>query len=247
MITRPSPLHVTLAAGLALTAFGCDATSGARVTLPVSLTTTGGRDVAAASGWRVTLTRAELHVDGLYFFEGEPLLVEAAPWWRTRLVEPLVGVAWAHPGHYASGEALAELPLARTLDLLAAGPTALGDAAGVTGAYRSVTLRISPDATRGATARVEGFATRSSTAGEARITFAESIVTTLDLEGIAFTADVDAAGAAVGMQVSLDRWVERMDLTGVRTSTGPSSLAGQPRNALVRGVEDLTAYTFTAG
>lgn len=176
-----------------------------------------------AHGWEVELTKAEVDLGQLSFFEGDPLFSQA-------LRAVLVSRAYAHPGHYMEGDALAELLAEKRFDLLGA-PTLFGVAEGVTGDYNSAEIRLTGVTLEGV-ARKDGVEVR----------FAAEVTEERDIRGIAFGAPVRAATGHVDMMIDLSRWLDRADFTGV--TDGPLTSDQQPYRALVRGLVNTESFIF---
>lgn len=125
-----------------------DEEAAARVSFPVEVMGKGQAGLPNDHGYSVAITRARLHLGPVYFYSGEPLFTrraeEAWPWRLLIRAAIPVGTAHAHPGHYQEGEALGELLLSGSFDLLGPGPATLGTASGVKGTYRSAQVNLSP-------------------------------------------------------------------------------------------------------
>lgn len=211
---------------LLLVACGAD-TGRARTTF--ELTAAGG-DAAYtnAHGWRIELVRAELHVTSIRFFEGAPLF--------SRLVDAVLPRAYAHPGHYAEGDALAEVLRPHTIDLLGP-PVSIGVANGVTGDYASAEVTLTAN-DAGYVARIAGTAERDGTV----VDFSADVEGEAAIGGIGFGAQMDTAGGAVALVVDLTKWLDRADFEGV--TDGALAPDAQPRRALERGLVNTAAYVF---
>ncbi len=235
-MTRIHPLATPIALSLALAACGGH-TGGSYLSVPI---TVGAQAPAAepnAKGWTVRLTRAELNMGPLRLYEGEPLFA--------RLAQDALGLllggrsAFAHPGHYEEGAALAEWLQPQVIDLLSPSPVLLGEADAVTGAYRSAQLDLNPSpALSGAVLVLQGTADRD---GISR-SFSATASTAISVQGIAAYADVQGA-ADINLTVDLGTWVENIDfeLLGASGTLVPET---QPHNALMRGVFNTSAYAF---
>lgn len=213
-------------------------TGGSYVQLPVSVRAQAPGPEATTAGWTVTLTRAELNLGPLHFYEGEPLFAD----WAGDAMSLVFGgrEALAHPGHYEAGAAEAELLQPQVVDLLTGGAVALGDADGVTGSYRSAKLELGTTETlAGAVLIIEGRAER----GTESIPFSATVVDPMTIEGIAVGAEVNGP-AEVILTVDLGAWVDRIDFSSVPAS-GTLEPESQPHNALLRGVSNTSAYTFS--
>lgn len=212
-------------------------------------------------GWSVTLTRAAVAVESLYYFAGAPPTVRRTPTTRERLVGLLIGTAWAHPGHYQSGTALGEVRVspARELDLDLAGGgfVELPDGDGLTGTYRSASFSLPtvppPGAALGGHLAVaEGAAVRSGSTSAAPVYF--RLVADVDdvaagvhggaIDGCPFDAvDVSESGT-VTVEVKPSIWLELVDFDRLPPSTGASPVEAHDVG-FSQGVTRLSAYRFT--
>lgn len=187
-------------------------------------------------GYTITLTRAEAAIGPVRFFEGEPLFARV----RRQALGLLIGTAYAHPGHYQEGAAVAELLEPRVVDLMSAEAAALGTAEGVTGAYNSAELTFAPSAALdGAAVRLEGTAEK----GGQTITFSAALTDAITVEGITFGAAVAADTAKVRATLDLGAWLARVDF-GALGADGVFTPSDQPHNALSRGVDNTSSIHF---
>jgi hypothetical protein len=123
-----------------------ETTAGKRVTLATRVTP-GALSFTNDEAWSVTVTRAVVSLGPLYYFDGEPIegAIEARRSpprrrWFDEVGALFVGVAHAHPGHYAEGNARGEVLTSTSLDLVAGGQ-AVGPGEGVSGVVRSAQFR----------------------------------------------------------------------------------------------------------
>jgi hypothetical protein len=190
-----------------------------------------GLDRPNEHGWTVTASEARLDIEGVAFYEGAPLL--------SRLGELLVARAWAHPGHYEEGEALAELIAPASLDLLGGVASALAGG-GVSGHYRSAELW--PASDRPAV-RLVGTAVR----GSDRRPFSAEVRLDAPLRGLSVGAglgiSVEDGPVRLGLRIHADRWLRRVEFADLDASgrIDPDSSVGR---ALARGIQDNSAYEF---
>lgn len=235
-VSTPAICLAALCAGVSA---GCAGdTGGSYVRLPVSVRAQRPGPEATSMGWTVSLTRAELNMGPLHFYEGEPLFAQ----WTHEAMGLIFGgrEALAHPGHYEEGAAEAELLQPRVVDLLTGGLVSLGDAEGVTGSYRSAKLELGPsEALSGAVLILEGVAEL----GAESVAFSATVTTPFTIEGLAVGAEVNGP-SEVTLEVNLGAWVDRIDFSTV-ASPGALEPETQPHNALLRGVFNTSAYTFT--
>ncbi|WNG30099.1 hypothetical protein F0U62_43350 [Cystobacter fuscus] len=217
-------------------------TGAQRRTFPVEMTLqpmTGPNE----RGWTVTPEALHVSVGPVRFYEGHVLLSRRAPRFDPFLL--LGGTAWAHPGHYLPGDAMAEVLSTTVVDLLAASPTVLGEANAVTGDYGSMELTL-PVPLGGHAVRVRGTATNPD---GRRVRFDTALDLPKPIEGIRFERALAEEVGRVRITVDLNTWLGRIDFATVSpadaegVSTFPTG--SQAMNALVRGVEDTGAYVVT--
>ena len=239
---------------------GCDdasGTSGARVVIAAAVAP--AEDPTApfenGLGYAIRVERALLAVGALYVFEGGPVTARATP------SPPPWGipVAHAHPGHYASGDALGEVLVPLTVDLMVA-ETPLAPGEGITGLYRSGTIAFAaPPAgdldaeIDGHVAFVEGEATGDDgTTWSFRVAADAADVTNDDgdlaVAGCPFDeVQVERDGRVV-LAVSVREWLDRIDFADVPVPPPGSrvDLATVPvaQEAFTRGVRKASAYRF---
>ncbi len=204
----------------------CGGTVAQRRTFPVEVagvpTTSMGND----KGWVVTLTEAKATVGPVRFFSGKVLISR-----RWSPLSLFVGTAHAHPGHYVEGEALGEVLTTKEVDLLATGPTSLGDANAVTGEYGSMELTVTK-------VRLKGTATLGATT----VDFDTTEFTPKEpLAGIRFEKVLGTEQVIARINVGLQTWVTRIDFA---KTGGASAFAADSEafNAFNRGVLDTSAY-----
>lgn len=260
----------TLVAALAMSCDGGSdddtTTTGKRITLGTEVKLAKAPSFDNAMGWHFELTKAELSVGPLYYFDGYP--IESASLEQSRpsggsvlglLGGAFVGVAHAHPGHYQEGTALGEMLEPSSVDLVQ-GSATLADADAVTGTYRSVRFTFQ-DPPAGPLAAdlgsdvivLEGTATKGPLTKIFR--FSATGADALDasskaqIEGCTFTeTDVEANGT-VTMTVDPEVWLDLAELDGVPDSTdgNPVDVPRDDRafNAFLRGIKKATAFVFT--
>lgn len=187
-------------------------------------------------GWSVRVTEARVSLGALRWYEGPPIF--ALRWWERALG---VSVAHAHPGHYVPGAALADMLTPRVVDLTA-GPVSLGAADGVTGAAQSAHVELRPPPTAGDTATV--FVRGEATLAAQRVRFRGALALTLNLEGV--TAPGNISSASWELQVSVGRWVDRVDFSTLTPATPDTEVEfaadSQAANALYRAATNVGSY-----
>lgn len=225
-MTRRVPVVMVVLVLLA----ACGGTARTRRTFPVVVSAKTDAMVTD-SGWTVTLTSARVSLSGARFFSGEVPVV--------RRFDPLgwlVPSAWAHPGHYMPGEALAELLTPLEVDLLA-GDAAWGTASAVTGDYGSLQLTLGASGLR-----LAGTATK----GADTVTFDTGGFTPPSpIDGVPFHHAMDTAPGRVRLALDLAAVVTRMDFAYVGAGPSPLDTSSPAFNGFARGVEDASAYVTT--
>lgn len=231
---------------------GCD-TGQQRRTFPVevvALPLSGPNE----KGWTVRPESLQVSVAPVRFFEGRVLLSERQRKPRFDAWALLgVSTAWAHPGHYVPGDALGELlKEAVVVDLMAAEPTVLGEANAVTGSYGSLELTLPKTTTEderltGESVRLVGTATGPQ--GQV-LRFDARVALEKPLAGIRFEKELTAEEPGrVRIAVDLSKWLGRIDFGSLPTADEGVTVRfpadSQAQNALVRGVEDTSAYVVT--
>lgn len=218
------PLALLFAGSLA-----CGESSVPRVRIGLELRAHGlNPTFVTESGWSVEVETARLAVESLRFFEGEPQFTQR----RFRLLPE----AWAHPGHYAPGDAVAEIVTPVVLELSAERPTTL-EGQGVSGYFGSAEVRLRPR--DGVTASSAG---RASKAGrELRFELRTDLDTAVD--GIAVQAEVPG-DVRFELSVDLSRWLGRIDFDALPAGTSTISFVygSQGHNAFLRGVNNTSAF-----
>lgn len=253
-------LGATLFQGPVACSSSSDSTTGKRITLDVDIAPTPESTHAFtnAYGWSVTIDKALVATGPLYYYDGATIFSErdsVTGWFGIRS-------AYAHPGHYIPGDAVGQMLVASSADLMK-GTTRLGSGDGVTGTFRSATFSFQTPAQgplasslAGNAAAIEGTATKGADTRtfRAEVT-AEEILNTESkpaVEGCPFIEFVVADSGVVTIHVALPLWFDQVDF-----STLPVPAAGQPaepfpkdseaRNGLVRGMKAGLGYTFTYG
>ncbi len=229
-------------AGGVLASCGSDTGRG-RVAFEVSVSSEPAAAGPNEFGYTVDLTRAELRVSRLAFFEGDPLFTKS---WPQRLGDLLVPSAYAHPGHYTPGEALADLLVEQTFDLLRTGVQSWGTADGVTGDYASAELNLG--AGGAASVTLEGTATGPG--GE--IPFIARLDEAQEIIGLAAGFVVDERPFEVVVNFELSELVKRIDFGRVASPEEIASATApllfvrdtQPYNAFSRAAIGNLTYRF---
>ncbi|MFY2560531.1 hypothetical protein ACN469_23215 [Corallococcus terminator] len=229
--------------------FGCGSEAERRA-FPVEVTAAKLSEERNERGWRIVLDSAHVSVGPVRFFEGRVLLSSRRATPRFDWYSLIGGTAHAHPGHYVPGDALGELLETHTVDLLG-GVSVLGTASAVTGEYGSLELTLTTPADaqgvlRGHAVRVVGTATNPD-GGQVR--FDVNADLPKPVAGVRFEKSLGTEAGRVRLSVDLRKWMDRIDFA---TATDPDAdgvytfpADSQARNALLRGVEDTTAYVVT--
>jgi hypothetical protein len=253
-----SALAVCCAVVLGGSAAGCfgGETTGRFVTLDATIAPSPAtkQSFTNAKGFDVTITRALVSTGAMYFYEGEPTLAAARPR-PFRVFDLLVRPAFAHPGHFTSGDIRGEILAPATTDLRTGGT--LGTGRGIAGVVRSATFSYRTPSAGTLAAELEG-----------HVAIVEGTVTK-DGQARAFRAEVDAADlvneagkleivgcpvdeieahsdAAVTLTVAVDAWLDQVDFDAVPDPNEPVLPMGSlARNELVRGMKAAAPYRFS--
>ena len=263
------PFRLLIVLTVALAACGTtDNTAGKRVALqtvaladPAELSTS----FTTAVGWNVHLDEAAVALGSLYYFDGEPAFVQAAPSKRSlgeRLASLFIGTAYAHPGHYVAGNALGQMLEPGSVDLFAA-QTTLGTGDGVTGTYRSARFAFAESASGSAAKQLSGhIAVASGTAVKAIAPDSDPIhfsvfadyadvaksVSKGEVDGCVFeTADVRDDGT-VTLTFEPKVWFDLVDFSKVDPGSAdaptPIPHGDIAQIGFALGLVQLTAYHF---
>ncbi len=235
-----------LAAMLSVATVQCgDDLSTGRARVAFDVWAQGVNPVADTSlGWRVRIEQAAVAVGPLRWFEGAPLFGVRS------ILRALSGTAWAHPGHYVPGGAMADVTQRAVVDLTGA-RAFVGRAEGVSGAVLSAHVELRPDGgdlgparalLRGGTLSLRGTATR----GDRTVRFEASPTLNVSVEGVPARAENNGSPGAWVLSVDLARWVDRADFSTLPMTDGyaPFGDDSQPASALYRGATTGAAYRF---
>jgi hypothetical protein len=224
---------------------GDDSTGRSRITVD-ALVRGSDPTLTTSTGWRVTISEARIVLGPLRWYEGTALFGRS-------LFERLLGVsvAYAHPGHYVAGEALADITTRRVVDLLRPGGTALPQGNGVTGLAQSayIELRTAEPALadaaglHGGTLYVRGEATRDGRT----VRFDCAPELTLGVRGIPARGDMTASGRW-DITIDIGAWIDRADFSLVADPATPGGVVtlteGQPFNAVTRTAPAASGFSF---
>jgi len=242
-----------LGAGVVLGACAGPNTGGKRVTV----STRARGDIAEhpvvenSLGWSIEVTRARLALDYLYYVSGPPAgLVRRDDFFSSSIA---ISTAHAHPGHYDSGDVLAELQGPVTLDLLAP-ETTLGEGAGVTGLALSAIVTLGSLGGDDETLAVvlEGVASQ----GEITVPFRASVARAAidnptshlpEVDGCPLDdAEIEGDGTVL-LEVGVAVWLDNIDFAEVSVpESGVAELEPEtpPHNAFRRGIAKAIGYQF---
>jgi hypothetical protein len=238
---------------------GCGTTTGQRISLATRVVAAEGitEPFENSYGWSVKLTMARLAVGELYYFTGPPVVASLSPRldYRRLLALP---EAHAHPGHYTEGDALGQMLVPDTIDIVE--ETTLAGAEAVTGHYESARFSFeSPPVGElaaemdGHVVWIEGEATKDGAVLRFRATADEADILNADgkpfVEGCVFeTVDIEASGT-VTLTVHPSVWLDQVDFAGVPAEVDADRVdlpPGEgPHKAFTRGLQKGTAYNFS--
>jgi hypothetical protein len=246
-LRHPAVLAPLLGALLSLAAAHCgdDSTGRARITVDAVVRGTD-RTLTTSTGWQVTLTEARIVLGPVRWYEG------AALFGRSRF-ERLLGVsmAYAHPGHYVAGEALADITARRVVDLLRPDGTPLPQGSGVTGIAQSAAIELRPaegpiaDAAtlHGGTLYVRGDAAKDGRT----VRFDCAPALTQVVQGIPARGDMNTSGRW-DLTIDVGAWIDRADFSMAPAPATPDGVVtlteGQPFNAVTRTAPAASGFRF---
>jgi hypothetical protein len=215
-----------------------------------------------AYGWTITLSKAELALGAVYFFDGEPIFSrysrprpEPLP---QRVAHLFVGEAHAHPGHYIAGNALGEMLTSSSLNLLGEG-VVLGTGDGVSATYRSGRVTF-PETVAGTEAAaldgniavLEGVATKEGKNVGFRLSAARADLFDADsearVEGVSVSPEAEVTGdSTIVLTIDTRKFLDQAEFDGLPEGTTPVDL---PRDSdaaenFLRGVRSGPAYVFS--
>jgi hypothetical protein len=110
-----------------LTACG-ESEEAKRISMPVQLNTDGITQITTSLGYKVTLTTFRTAIRDLELTTGGEVHGAETSSLTPALRGLFIGQAYAHPGHYAGGAVVGELPGRFIIDWIAKTPAKLGDA-----------------------------------------------------------------------------------------------------------------------
>lgn len=234
---------------LLLLSCGANSTTGKQVVLHTRLTSDLDGGFVTASGWNVSLTQATLSTGPLYYFDGEPAFTRA-PRRFFEFLKP-IQTAYAHPGHYVPGNAVGQMLVPQTFDLMAAGPFTMADGTGLTGPVRSATFSFSQD-DAGVAARISGSAERDGGTVyftfEATLADLERTASDAEISGCTFDEDIIDGDETVLVTVKPRVWFNLVDFTQVAPGTADAPTlvdpASVPHIGFALGLAQLSAYEF---
>lgn len=246
-LRHPAVLTPLLGALLSLSAARCgdDSTGRARITVDAVVRGTDP-SLTTSTGWQVTLTEARIVLGPVRWYEGAALFGRS-------LFERLMGVsvAWAHPGHYVAGEALADITARRVVDLLRPDGTPLPQGNGVTGLVQSAAIELRPaegpiaDAAtlHGGTLYVRGDATKDGRT----VRFDCAPVLTQVVHGIPARGDMNRSGRW-DLTIDVGAWIDRADFSMAPAPATPGGVVtlteGQAFNAVTRTAPAASGFRF---
>jgi hypothetical protein len=204
------------------------------------------------------LTKAEMALGAMYFFDGEPIFSQRTKTTHERLAGLFVGTAHAHPGHYLAGNALGQMLTSSSFGLL--GDTAtVGSGDGVSGLFRSARVTF-PETVSGAfagdlgskIALFEGTAQKAGKTIGFRASAARSELLDADgqarVEGVTVLPGTNVGGDAT-LQLTIDprTFFDQCEFDGLAEGTAPVDLPAGSDAAVnfVRGLKSGPAYVFT--
>jgi hypothetical protein len=247
-----------------LASCGGGSTGGHRIALRTRLLTDldASRTVTTSMGWSVTITRALVSTGAFHYYDGEPAFTASSrPRWHRTLWAALspVGNAHAHPNHYVAGNAMGEMLLPFSADLLST-PVDLPNGDGISGIVRSASFAFAEPSTgpaaealAGHVALAEGAATKDGKtaffAVSASLTDVERTAKNGTVTGCPFdVVDIGTSGTVV-VTVKPRVWFNYVDFGALPPGTKEAPTVIEPTAiahvAFAVGLTQLSAYQFS--
>lgn len=247
-LRRPAVLLPLLGALASVGAAHCgdDTTGRSRITVDAVMRGTDAM-LTTSTGWAVQIEEARIVVGPLRWYEGTALF-------GRNLLERALGlsVAYAHPGHYVAGEALADITSRRVVDLLQPGGVSLTQGSGVTGLAQSAAIELRPaEATLPDAATLRGgtlYLRATATKDGRTVRFDCAPALTHVVQGIPAIGDMNQSGRW-DITVDVGAWIDRSDFSMVPDPATPGAVVtlgeGQPLNAVTRTAPAASGFRFT--
>jgi hypothetical protein len=241
---------------------GGNTTTGKRITLrnSVAVNTTVTSLIKTGFGYDVTLKKAAIATNGLYYFDGPPpTAMFGAKSAGERFASLFIGTAYAHPGHYEAGTALGQvaLPAPTTIDLFATAPLALPAGDGITGVYRSARFVIPTagpgDALLGThVAMVEGKAVKSDGSSQAPIFFrlvadfadVSASIRNGAVDGCVLDETTVTDSGSIALSIAPNVWLNLVEFSKIAPGTEAAPTETKD-SGFSQGVTQLSGYHFT--
>lgn len=225
---------------------GDDSTGRARITVDAVVRGTDPM-LTTSLGWAVQVEEARIVLGPMRWYEGTALF-------GRNLLERALGVslAYAHPGHYVAGEALADITTRRVVDLLQPGGAPLPQGNGVTGLAQSAAIELRPAestladaaALHGGTLYLRGTAVKDGRT----VRFDCAPALTHVVQGIPAVGNMQGSGRWE-IVIDVGAWIDRADFTMVPEPATPGGVVtlgeGQPLNAVTRTAPAASGFRFT--
>lgn len=247
-LRHPAVVLPLLGALAALGAAHCgdDSTGRSRITVDAVVRGTNTM-LTTSTGWAVQVDEARIVVGPLRWYEGTALF-------GRNLLERALGVsvAYAHPGHYVPGEALADITTRRVIDLLQPGGVALTQGNGVTGLAQSAAIELRPaEATLSDAASLHGgtlYLRATATKDGRTVRFDCAPPLTQLVSGIPAVGNMTGSGRW-DVTVNVGAWIDRADFSMVPDPATPGAVVtladSQPLNAVTRTAPAASGFRFT--
>ncbi len=225
---------------------GDDSTGRSRITVDAVVRGTDAM-LTTSTGWAVQIEEARIAVGPLRWYEGTALF-------GRNLLERALGisVAYAHPGHYVAGEALADITNQRVVDLLQPGGVSLTQGNGVTGLAQSAAIELRPaDVATADAATLHGgslYLRATATKDGRTVRFDCAPAIRHLVQGIPAVGDMNRSGRW-DIVVDVGAWIDRSDFSMVADPATPGAVVtlgdGQPLNAVTRTAPAASGFRFT--
>ncbi len=161
----------------------------------------------SATGWTVALASASLRFQALRFYEGNPAYAGLAPrrGFR-RLLQGILPMAWAHPGHFEGGAIKAEWILGQGLDLLGDKDREVAQINGFTGDYGAAEFSFAAED------RVSLQGSASKDRQEVKF-ICDISLEKRDISGIAFAHKVASNAKPIVFEIHTQKWFDLTDFS----------------------------------
>ena len=214
---------------------GCSSTRVQPITLGLRYEA-APRRFTSASGWSISLDKAEMMFQAIRFHEGKAAysgLFSPSSW-------SILSEAWAHPGHFEGGAIKAEWIAKTQLDLLNA--QELAKMAGFTGFYGTSELSFGS----GDRVLLRGDAEKEG----AKISFEAAFdLQATALQGIAVGIDITTQSQGLVLRIHAERWFDLVDIArfSPASAQAPAAPDESSQNILRKAAQSAAHFSIQKG